>query len=157
RSCPGGDECDCALGARAHAETARVARVGRVDRRLLPAVHDELQPREPREFGALLRRDDPELEHVVRAHLDAVRLALAPVAVDHGDRPTRLVVAAFERHAATSPLQPGTVSSIRMNDNSLRRARLLAAALEEFAARGPAGARVESIARSAGVNKQLIT
>ena len=44
-----------------------------------------------------------------------------------------------------------------MNDKSPRRARLLAAALEEFAARGPAGARVESIARSAGVNKQLIT
>jgi TetR/AcrR family transcriptional regulator len=44
-----------------------------------------------------------------------------------------------------------------MNDKSPRRERLLEAALEEFAARGPAGARVESIARSAGVNKQLIT
>jgi AcrR family transcriptional regulator len=44
-----------------------------------------------------------------------------------------------------------------MNDTPSRRDRLLAAALEEFAARGPAGARVESIARAAGVNKQLIT
>jgi len=44
-----------------------------------------------------------------------------------------------------------------MNDTPSRRERLLAAALEEFAARGPAGARVESIARAAGVNKQLIT
>lgn len=44
-----------------------------------------------------------------------------------------------------------------MNDKGPRRERLLAAALEEFAARGPAGARVESIAHAAGVNKQLIT
>jgi TetR/AcrR family transcriptional regulator len=44
-----------------------------------------------------------------------------------------------------------------MNDTPSRRERLLAAALEEFAERGPAGARVESIARAAGVNKQLIT
>jgi len=44
-----------------------------------------------------------------------------------------------------------------MNDKGSRRERLLAAALDEFAARGPAGARVESIARAAGVNKQLIT
>ena len=44
-----------------------------------------------------------------------------------------------------------------MNDQLSRRERLLGAALEEFAARGPAGARVESIARAAGVNKQLIT
>jgi AcrR family transcriptional regulator len=44
-----------------------------------------------------------------------------------------------------------------MNDMPSRRERLLAAALEEFAERGPAGARVESIARAAGVNKQLIT
>lgn len=44
-----------------------------------------------------------------------------------------------------------------MNDTGSRRQRLLEAALEEFASRGPAGARVESIARSAGVNKQLIT
>jgi AcrR family transcriptional regulator len=44
-----------------------------------------------------------------------------------------------------------------MNDTPSRRQRLLAAALEEFAERGPAGARVESIARAAGVNKQLIT
>ena len=44
-----------------------------------------------------------------------------------------------------------------MNDTSSRRQRLLEAALEEFASRGPAGARVESIARAAGVNKQLIT
>lgn len=34
--------------------------------------------------------------------------------------------------------------------------RLLDAALEEFAAHGPAGARTERIARAAGVNKQLI-
>jgi len=44
-----------------------------------------------------------------------------------------------------------------MNDTGSRRQRLLEAALEEFSARGPAGARVESIARGAGVNKQLIT
>ena len=45
-----------------------------------------------------------------------------------------------------------------MNDTGgSRRQRLLEAALDEFASRGPAGARVESIARGAGVNKQLIT
>jgi TetR/AcrR family transcriptional regulator len=37
------------------------------------------------------------------------------------------------------------------------RERLLAAALEEFAAHGPAGARVDAIGRRAGLNKQLIT
>jgi TetR/AcrR family transcriptional regulator len=37
------------------------------------------------------------------------------------------------------------------------RERLLAAALEEFSAHGPAGARVDAIGRRAGLNKQLIT
>jgi TetR/AcrR family transcriptional regulator len=37
------------------------------------------------------------------------------------------------------------------------RARILDAALDEFAERGFAGARVESIARRAGLNKQLIS
>src|SRR5205823_5221630 len=37
------------------------------------------------------------------------------------------------------------------------RQRPLEAAMHEFAARGPAGARVEAIGRRAGVNKQLIT
>src|SRR4051812_35854570 len=37
------------------------------------------------------------------------------------------------------------------------RARLLEAALEEFADKGYAGARVDAIARRAGLNKQLIS
>lgn len=45
----------------------------------------------------------------------------------------------------------------RMRDAERSRERLLAAALEEFAARGFAGARVQDIATRAGVNKQLIT
>jgi TetR/AcrR family transcriptional regulator len=42
-------------------------------------------------------------------------------------------------------------------DPARSRERILAAALEEFAAHGYAGARVEAIARRAGLNKQLIS
>jgi AcrR family transcriptional regulator len=41
-------------------------------------------------------------------------------------------------------------------DAEATRARLLAAAIDEFAAHGIAGARVDRIARAAGANKQLI-
>jgi AcrR family transcriptional regulator len=45
----------------------------------------------------------------------------------------------------------------RQRDAHRSRQLLLAAALEEFAARGFAGARVQDIANRAGINKQLIT
>jgi TetR/AcrR family transcriptional regulator len=45
----------------------------------------------------------------------------------------------------------------RQRDADRSRAQLLAAALDEFAARGFAGARVHEIAAKAGLNKQLIT
>lgn len=45
----------------------------------------------------------------------------------------------------------------RRRDAERSRARLLAAALDEFAAKGYAGARVSDIAERAGLNKQLIT
>jgi AcrR family transcriptional regulator len=48
-------------------------------------------------------------------------------------------------------------SEQRLRDAAGSRARLLAAALDEFAAKGYAGARVRGIAERAGVNKQLIT
>src|SRR4030088_3731464 len=44
----------------------------------------------------------------------------------------------------------------RRLDADRSRRRLLAAALDEFAAKGYAGARVHEIAARAGVNKQLI-
>lgn len=43
-----------------------------------------------------------------------------------------------------------------VRDAARTRAKILAAARDEFAARGFAGARVESIAKRAGLNKQLI-
>lgn len=45
----------------------------------------------------------------------------------------------------------------RRRDAERSRQRLLAAALDEFSAKGYAGARVQDIAATAGVNKQLIT
>jgi len=45
----------------------------------------------------------------------------------------------------------------RQRDAERSRQRLIAAALEEFAAKGYAGARVKEIARRAGLNPQLIT
>lgn len=45
----------------------------------------------------------------------------------------------------------------RRRDAERSRARLLGAALDEFAAKGYAGARVGDIAERAGLNKQLIT
>lgn len=45
----------------------------------------------------------------------------------------------------------------RQRDAVRSRQRLIAAALEEFAAKGYAGARVKEIARRAGLNPQLIT
>src|SRR5205807_7119066 len=60
-------------------------------------------------------------------------------------------------------LPPGAVRSRRapapgerQQDADRSRRLLLAAALEEFAAKGFAGARVQEIAARAGVNKQLI-
>jgi TetR/AcrR family transcriptional regulator len=47
--------------------------------------------------------------------------------------------------------------AIRERNPQRSRERFLAAALSEFAAKGFAGARVESIARRAGLNKQLIS
>jgi TetR/AcrR family transcriptional regulator len=44
----------------------------------------------------------------------------------------------------------------RLRDSERSRQQLLAAALDEFAAKGYAGARVQDIADRAGVNKQLI-
>jgi TetR/AcrR family transcriptional regulator len=46
---------------------------------------------------------------------------------------------------------------IRERNPERSRERILAAALEEFAAHGYAGARVDAIARRAGLNKQLIS
>ncbi|GAB2644630.1 hypothetical protein GCM10027088_21730 [Nocardia goodfellowii] len=48
-------------------------------------------------------------------------------------------------------------SAERLRDAERTRGRLLAAALDVFAAKGFAGARVQEIADRAGVNKQLIT
>jgi TetR/AcrR family transcriptional regulator len=45
----------------------------------------------------------------------------------------------------------------RQRDPERTRERILEAALEEFAAKGYAGARVDQIAASAGVNKQLVS
>ncbi|MCP9949987.1 TetR family transcriptional regulator [Actinomadura madurae] len=45
----------------------------------------------------------------------------------------------------------------RHRDAERSRAQLLAAALDEFSAKGYAGARVGDIAKRAGLNKQLIT
>lgn len=45
----------------------------------------------------------------------------------------------------------------RQRDPERTKARILQAALEEFAAKGFAGARVSEIATRAGVNKQLIS
>src|SRR3954451_2634213 len=45
----------------------------------------------------------------------------------------------------------------RERNSERSRERILEAALEEFAAHGYAGARVEAIARRAGLNKQLIS
>ncbi len=68
----------------------------------------------------------------------------------------------------TTPPEPNTqtpaskaprrspVPGERIRDAETSRRGLLAAALEEFAARGYAGARVQDIADRAGVNKQLI-
>jgi len=47
--------------------------------------------------------------------------------------------------------------TVRERNPQRSRERFLAAALSEFAAKGLAGARVESIARRAGLNKQLIS
>ena len=44
----------------------------------------------------------------------------------------------------------------RQRDSERSRQQLLAAALEEFSAKGYAGARVQDIADRAGINKQLI-
>lgn len=49
------------------------------------------------------------------------------------------------------------VGDDRIRDAERTRSRLLEAALDEFAARGYAGARVSAIADRAGVNKQLIS
>ena len=47
--------------------------------------------------------------------------------------------------------------TVRERNPERSRARILAAALEEFAAKGYAGARVDAIAQRAGLNKQLIS
>ena len=49
------------------------------------------------------------------------------------------------------------IVATRQRDPERSRERILAAALEEFSARGFAGARVGAIARRAGLNKQLIS
>jgi TetR/AcrR family transcriptional regulator len=56
---------------------------------------------------------------------------------------------------ATPQRSPGPGE--RRRDAERSRTRLLAAALDEFAAKGYAGARVSDIAERAGLNKQLIT
>ncbi|SDK93250.1 transcriptional regulator, TetR family [Glycomyces sambucus] len=60
-----------------------------------------------------------------------------------------------QRARAGSQRSPSPEARVRDPDRS--RARLLAAALDEFAAKGYAGARVTDIADRAGVNRQLIT
>ncbi len=49
------------------------------------------------------------------------------------------------------------IATARHRNPAQSRERILAAALDEFSERGFAGARVESIARRAGLNKQLIS
>jgi len=58
-------------------------------------------------------------------------------------------------HRETRP-QRAPVPEERQRDAERSRQQLLAAALDEFAAKGYAGARVQDIADRAGVNKQLI-
>ena len=66
------------------------------------------------------------------------------------DRPARSGTTAARPRRAPAPED-------RQRDAERSRRCLLAAALDEFAAKGFAGARVQDIARRAGVNKQLIS
>jgi TetR/AcrR family transcriptional regulator len=52
--------------------------------------------------------------------------------------------------------QPGALAADAPRQRDDRRARILEAATEQFAAKGLAGARVDEIAREAAVNKQLV-
>ena len=55
-----------------------------------------------------------------------------------------------------SPSDRGGSSGPRRRDPDAARRRILLAAEREFAARGPAGARVDRIARAAGLNKRML-
>jgi TetR/AcrR family transcriptional regulator len=74
---------------------------------------------------------------------------MAPVTAGT-DQPARSGPAAVRPRRAPAPED-------RQRDAERSRRCLLAAALDEFAAKGFAGARVQDIARRAGVNKQLIS
>ena len=63
---------------------------------------------------------------------------------------------AVEGHPARSRPHRAPAAEERQRDPERSRRRLLAAALDEFAAKGFTGARVQEIAARAGVNKQLI-
>ena len=74
--------------------------------------------------------------------------------------PRAVVDAAVDRPAGKSSSTPSRAARARANlplrDAVATRAALLVAATEEFARNGFAGARVDMIAASAGVNKQLV-
>ncbi|HEY9476120.1 MAG TPA: TetR/AcrR family transcriptional regulator [Mycobacteriales bacterium] len=65
-------------------------------------------------------------------------------------------VAGIDAQGRVSPRR-APVPEERQRDAERTRQHLLAAALDEFAAKGYAGARVHDIAAAAGVNKQLIS
>ena len=106
------------FGARHHAQPARPAGVARRRVRRLTPVRPALQAPEERQRTEVLVVDAAYFEDPVRAHGDAVRLALAAVAIDHGNvgaglraallagalgaacRPARLVLVETRRGAA---------------------------------------------------------
>jgi len=71
-----------------------------------------------------------------------------------GRRRTRSVAVAVKASARKSP--PSTARASRADKSALRREAILAAALEEFSARGFAAARLEDVAQRAGVAKGTI-
>src|SRR5581483_6783268 len=70
------------LRARDDAEAARPALVRAGGVRRLPVVRSDAQPGEPAEAPVVLGIHGAHLEHVVRAHDDAVAFGLAPAVVD---------------------------------------------------------------------------
>ena len=70
---------------------------------------------------------------------------------------TQLVKASVYGHAMAAASRRSPGPEARQRDPDRTRAALLDAAMEEFASKGRAGARVSAIAERAGVNKQLIS
>src|ERR1700743_907577 len=77
-------KADGVLGAGGDAKAAGVASIGAHRESLVVAVETGFQTAHERKLAALLLRQPGDLEDAVRADPDAILLAFAAVAVDHG-------------------------------------------------------------------------